>query len=584
MSSVTGAAAGRTSFQIRLAILGLREREVDHDVEAAQERVVHVLAEVRREDDRAGVALHLLEQVGDLDVGVAVVRVLHLGALAEERVGLVEEEDRVRALGGAEHAVEVLLGLADVLRDHGGEVEAEEVEAEVAREHLAGHRLARAGLAGEQHLEALAPGDGLLVAPLGQDEVAVAQVGRDRVEHLELALGDHDVGPREGRIEPRRELREAGARGAPCAEVEIRRCREDLAAGRCGQAGHVGGVCDLADREPELGGDVVDVLGARVGGPGGAALGEARLGRLDDDRRRLAERDDRLRRRRADERALAPGAQHALDAEVPVGLELVEAVEADAAAFEQSGHAGLAHQLDVHRVVDVDQQKRLPECQREQGGRVRAGDHHGQRAVGGEEGLQLGDRRRAPRVVLGDGDGPQPAVTHRLVEAGAEQIGGQPVRQLEHPVCERELAPRLEQAHRARAPERRGVVEAVESLRRRDPRLRKQAADQPRRRQLPGHVVVEVGVEPAVLRAELRCGAERERGRLEVAQPEQPSGERDPVVQLGARPGGGELDRQVVGDVEAAKRIGRVRVGRGDRLDRGADPRVERLEVQQAGR
>src|ERR671913_286304 len=53
---------------------------------------------VRGEDHRAGVALHLLQEVGDLDVGVAVVGVRDLRALAEQRVGLVEEEDRVGAL------------------------------------------------------------------------------------------------------------------------------------------------------------------------------------------------------------------------------------------------------------------------------------------------------------------------------------------------------------------------------------------------------------------------------------------------------------------------------------------------------
>ena len=115
MSSCAAPRSGSTSLPDPLAVLGLGEREVDDDVEAAQERVVDVLAEVGREDDGAVVALHLLEQVGDLDVRVAVVGVAHLGALAEERVGLVEEEDRVRALGGAEDAVEVLLGLADVL-------------------------------------------------------------------------------------------------------------------------------------------------------------------------------------------------------------------------------------------------------------------------------------------------------------------------------------------------------------------------------------------------------------------------------------------------------------------------------------
>ena len=69
--------------------------------EPADERLVHVLAEVRREDGDAVVVLHPLEQVADLDVGVAVVGVAHLGALAEQGVGLVEEQDGVRALRGA---------------------------------------------------------------------------------------------------------------------------------------------------------------------------------------------------------------------------------------------------------------------------------------------------------------------------------------------------------------------------------------------------------------------------------------------------------------------------------------------------
>ena len=45
--------------------------------------------------------LHPLEQEGDLDVGVAIVRVLDLAALAEERVGLVEAQDGPGPLGVA---------------------------------------------------------------------------------------------------------------------------------------------------------------------------------------------------------------------------------------------------------------------------------------------------------------------------------------------------------------------------------------------------------------------------------------------------------------------------------------------------
>ena len=63
--------------------------------------------------------LHPLEQVGHLDVRVAVAGVLDLGALAEQGVGLVEQEDAVDPVGLGEDPVEVLLGLADVLVDDG---------------------------------------------------------------------------------------------------------------------------------------------------------------------------------------------------------------------------------------------------------------------------------------------------------------------------------------------------------------------------------------------------------------------------------------------------------------------------------
>ena len=43
--------------------------------------------------------LHPLQQVIHLDVGVAVVAVLDLRALAEQGIGLVEEQDRAAALG-----------------------------------------------------------------------------------------------------------------------------------------------------------------------------------------------------------------------------------------------------------------------------------------------------------------------------------------------------------------------------------------------------------------------------------------------------------------------------------------------------
>src|SRR5215210_1386625 len=128
---------GQEQLPDPLAVVGLREGEVDHEVEPPEERLVEVLPEVGREDHRAGIGLHLLQQVGDLDVRVAVVGVPYLRALAEESVRLVEEQDRVGAVGRVEDPVEVLLGLPDVLGDDRCEVDPEQLQPEVAGEHLA---------------------------------------------------------------------------------------------------------------------------------------------------------------------------------------------------------------------------------------------------------------------------------------------------------------------------------------------------------------------------------------------------------------------------------------------------------------
>ena len=101
-----------------------RQRELDDEAQPAQERLVEVLLAVGGEDREALEALHALEQVADLEVGVAVVRVLDLGALAEQRVGLVEEQDHVGRVGGVEQPAQVLLGLADVLVDDLRQVDA----------------------------------------------------------------------------------------------------------------------------------------------------------------------------------------------------------------------------------------------------------------------------------------------------------------------------------------------------------------------------------------------------------------------------------------------------------------------------
>ncbi len=76
------------------AMLLFGQREVDDRIEPANERLVDVRPKVGGEDREAVEHFHPLEQVGDFDVRVPVTRVLDLGALAEEGVRLVEQQDR----------------------------------------------------------------------------------------------------------------------------------------------------------------------------------------------------------------------------------------------------------------------------------------------------------------------------------------------------------------------------------------------------------------------------------------------------------------------------------------------------------
>ena len=125
---------------------GTRRRRAAGAVKAGSSAAAGVGGQDRQPAER----LHPLQQVADLEVGVAVVAVAHLGALAEQRVRLVEQQHRAAVLGGVEQPREVLLGLADVLAHHLAEVDHDEVEAQLAGDHLGRERLAGAARAGEQ--------------------------------------------------------------------------------------------------------------------------------------------------------------------------------------------------------------------------------------------------------------------------------------------------------------------------------------------------------------------------------------------------------------------------------------------------
>src|SRR6266508_3853837 len=178
------------------ALVLVRLGELDVEVDATAECLVEVLREIGREDHHAVVALHPLEEIGDLDVRVAVVRVSHLRALPEQRVGLVEEQDRVASLGGAKDALEVLLGLTDVLADDGGQVDAKQVQAQVVGHDRGGQGLPRPGRTGEQRSQGGGTARRSKEGPLSKHLVAAPDRAGELLQAAQRWRGKHQVGPR----------------------------------------------------------------------------------------------------------------------------------------------------------------------------------------------------------------------------------------------------------------------------------------------------------------------------------------------------------------------------------------------------
>src|SRR3954471_14373065 len=58
------------------------ERKLDQKAEATQKRRIDRVAHVRGQDREAAIRLHPLQQIADLKIGVTVVALLDLGALA----------------------------------------------------------------------------------------------------------------------------------------------------------------------------------------------------------------------------------------------------------------------------------------------------------------------------------------------------------------------------------------------------------------------------------------------------------------------------------------------------------------------
>src|SRR5207249_9362451 len=106
-------------------------------------------------------------------------------------------------------AIEILLGLADVLADDPGEVNLIEVQPQVPGYDPGRHRLARARGPGEEDFQALAGRDALCKAPLRVDDVPVLDRRGDFLDALQRDAGEDQIIPGMDRLHLGRQMPQA---------------------------------------------------------------------------------------------------------------------------------------------------------------------------------------------------------------------------------------------------------------------------------------------------------------------------------------------------------------------------------------
>ncbi len=239
----------------QLEVLG-GSSKVTAELDAPDERPVERAIEVRGQDADAREPLDLLEQEVDLHVGVAVGRGLRLGRTRrKQRVGLVEEQHRVADARLLEDRADVLLGLADPLRDDLRDVDPVERAVELAGDDLGAQRLAGTGRAVEEHRDALAGHQLLAEAPAVEHRRLIAHRGDDLADLLVGLVGQDDVLDAQVRRRAHREVfervaqlrRRSPPRAAPSSpgcrgfrEREVHRDEDRVLDGAAGEIVRVG--------------------------------------------------------------------------------------------------------------------------------------------------------------------------------------------------------------------------------------------------------------------------------------------------------------------------------------------------------
>src|SRR6266542_3703563 len=259
------AAAGDVLHQLRIglvpggqvgepqlpALVGVGWDELDCDVDATQERRVDAASRVGGDDHDAVEGLQPLQQEVGLQVGVPVVGVADLGTAGHQRVALVEQQQDVELLGPGEDAVEVAFGLTYVLVDHGGQIDAVDVEVQPGRQMARGERLAGTARSAEQGADAAVDRTRPGAADVGSEALALAATGQQGRQLASRGGTQHRRRTGGERVEPGRK----GFQGLPLERAGrgtgISRSHQGTTLDGRRSAGQAPGPVDVARREPE---------------------------------------------------------------------------------------------------------------------------------------------------------------------------------------------------------------------------------------------------------------------------------------------------------------------------------------------
>jgi hypothetical protein len=95
----------------------------DYEMKPSQQSFVDPGAIAGGEDCEAGIFLASPQEIIDFNVGIAVVAIFHVNAFAKKSIRLIKKQHGMNILRRIENTAEILLGLANVFRDNGVQVD-----------------------------------------------------------------------------------------------------------------------------------------------------------------------------------------------------------------------------------------------------------------------------------------------------------------------------------------------------------------------------------------------------------------------------------------------------------------------------